>query len=266
MAWQPSPEEVCKIEYIQPSKPFPRTRPSSESWPLGSQQGTSRLNLHWFHRTIRPIRGTWLERWRQASNRDQPRTSRCPRKRSTSSSLTWWSFDSTETWSQAPSTPDQAKLVDSMQARRTPLRQVMNSKRSGQFFMPAVSCKWTIRSDRAQNARSEALNLVRNTPKGRLLPRLPTVTGEPTAPAAHSPRSRLERATLTLRLSLCASPNLHGDRQRSWLRRVPKTCPTHHDSGQAAPRHLRPSPRSRDLGAAHDVSGRDRLAVAICDA
>ena len=42
----------------------------------------------------------------------------------------------------------------------------------------SVSCKWTIRSDRAQNARSEALNLVRNR-KGRL-PHVVIVTGEPT--------------------------------------------------------------------------------------
>ena len=41
----------------------------------------------------------------------------------------------------------------------------------------SVSCKWTIRSDRAQNARSEALNLIRNR-KGRL-PHVVAVTGEP---------------------------------------------------------------------------------------
>ena len=41
----------------------------------------------------------------------------------------------------------------------------------------SVSCKWTIRSDRAQNARSEALNLIRNR-KGRL-PHIAVVTGEP---------------------------------------------------------------------------------------
>lgn len=41
-----------------------------------------------------------------------------------------------------------------------------------------VSCKWTLRSDRAQNARSEALNLIRNR-KGRL-PHIVVVTAEPT--------------------------------------------------------------------------------------
>ena len=66
-------------------------------------------------------------------------------------------------------------LVSNMQARRTPLRQV-NSKLP--ILHASVSCKWTIRSDRAQNARSEALNLVRNR-KGRL-PHIVVVTGEPT--------------------------------------------------------------------------------------
>jgi hypothetical protein len=41
----------------------------------------------------------------------------------------------------------------------------------------SISCKWTIRSDRAQNARAEALNLIR-TRKGRV-PHIVTVTAEP---------------------------------------------------------------------------------------
>lgn len=41
-----------------------------------------------------------------------------------------------------------------------------------------VSCKWTLRSDRAQNARAEALGLIRNR-KGRT-PHVVVVTGEPT--------------------------------------------------------------------------------------
>lgn len=41
----------------------------------------------------------------------------------------------------------------------------------------SISTKWTIRSDRAQNARSEALNLIRNR-KGRQ-PHIVVVTGEP---------------------------------------------------------------------------------------
>ena len=42
----------------------------------------------------------------------------------------------------------------------------------------SVSAKWTMRSDRAQNSRTEALNLIRNR-KGRL-PHIMVVTGEPT--------------------------------------------------------------------------------------
>jgi hypothetical protein len=41
----------------------------------------------------------------------------------------------------------------------------------------SISCKWTLRSDRAQNAKSEALNMIRNR-KGSL-PHIVGVTGEP---------------------------------------------------------------------------------------
>ncbi len=41
----------------------------------------------------------------------------------------------------------------------------------------SISCKWTMRSDRAQSSRSEALNLIRNR-KGRL-PHVVVVTAEP---------------------------------------------------------------------------------------
>ena len=41
----------------------------------------------------------------------------------------------------------------------------------------SVSAKWTMRSDRAQNSRTEALNLIRNR-KGNL-PHIVVVTGEP---------------------------------------------------------------------------------------
>ncbi|MCZ0945706.1 MAG: type II restriction endonuclease [Gammaproteobacteria bacterium] len=66
-------------------------------------------------------------------------------------------------------------LVDSEQAVHTSLREVNNPL---PILHASVSCKWTLRSDRAQNARSEALNLVRNR-KGRL-PHIVVVTGEPT--------------------------------------------------------------------------------------
>ncbi len=65
-------------------------------------------------------------------------------------------------------------LVDDEQALLTPLRR-LNSENP--ILHASVSCKWTLRSDRAQNARSEALNLVRNR-KGRL-PHVVVVTGEP---------------------------------------------------------------------------------------
>jgi len=66
-------------------------------------------------------------------------------------------------------------FVDDSQARLTSLRKCNNLK---PILHASVSCKWTIRSDRAQNARSEGLNLVRNR-KGRL-PHISVVTGEPT--------------------------------------------------------------------------------------
>lgn len=40
-----------------------------------------------------------------------------------------------------------------------------------------ISCKWTLRSDRAQNIRTEGLNLIRNRKGGT--PRIVAVTGEP---------------------------------------------------------------------------------------
>lgn len=66
-------------------------------------------------------------------------------------------------------------LVDDKQARLTSLRVINNRK---PILHASVSCKWTLRSDRAQNARSEGLNLVRNR-KGKL-PHITVVTGEPT--------------------------------------------------------------------------------------
>lgn len=65
-------------------------------------------------------------------------------------------------------------LVDDSVALFASLRQ-----RNGglPLLHASISCKWTIRSDRAQNARSEALNLVRNR-KGRL-PHVMVVTAEP---------------------------------------------------------------------------------------
>jgi hypothetical protein len=65
-------------------------------------------------------------------------------------------------------------LVDPACGRLTPLRDVNESLPT---LHGSVSCKWTLRSDRAQNAKSEALNLVRHR-KGKL-PHIMAVTGEP---------------------------------------------------------------------------------------
>ncbi len=65
-------------------------------------------------------------------------------------------------------------LVDDNIALRSPIR-LRNNKVP--ILHASISCKWTLRSDRAQNARSEALNLIRNR-KGRV-PHIAVVTGEP---------------------------------------------------------------------------------------
>lgn len=70
---------------------------------------------------------------------------------------------------------EQGPLIDDSVTTFASLRK----KNGGLPLLHAsISCKWTIRSDRAQNARSEALNLVRNR-KGRL-PHIMVVTAEPT--------------------------------------------------------------------------------------
>lgn len=66
-------------------------------------------------------------------------------------------------------------LVDNSIARHASLRR---NNGGWPLLHASISCKWTIRSDRAQNARSEALNLIRNR-KGRL-PHVVVVTAEPT--------------------------------------------------------------------------------------
>jgi hypothetical protein len=65
-------------------------------------------------------------------------------------------------------------LVDASIARLTGLREINGARDS---MHASISCKLTMRSDRAQNTRSEALNLVRNR-KGRL-PHIVAVTAEP---------------------------------------------------------------------------------------
>lgn len=65
-------------------------------------------------------------------------------------------------------------IVDDEVAHKASLRAINNGK---PILHASVSAKWTIRSDRAQNSRTEALNLIRNR-KGSL-PHIVVVTGEP---------------------------------------------------------------------------------------
>ena len=60
--------------------------------------------------------------------------------------------------------------------RLTPLRSSNRSDLS-MILHSSISCKWTMRSDRAQNIRTEALNLIRNR-KGNT-PHIMAVTAEP---------------------------------------------------------------------------------------
>lgn len=64
--------------------------------------------------------------------------------------------------------------LDEISGLRSPLRQRNNAM---PLMHASVSCKWTMRSDRAQNSRFEALNLIRSR-KGRV-PHIVVVTGEP---------------------------------------------------------------------------------------
>lgn len=65
-------------------------------------------------------------------------------------------------------------MIDDSICKATDIRK----KNGGKPVLHAsISAKWTIRSDRAQNSRTEALNLIRNR-KGHL-PHIVVVTGEP---------------------------------------------------------------------------------------
>lgn len=63
-----------------------------------------------------------------------------------------------------------------MIARLSPFLQ-NNAGKQAPILHASISCKWTIRSDRSQNTRTEALNLIRNR-KGHL-PHIAAVTAEP---------------------------------------------------------------------------------------
>jgi hypothetical protein len=65
-------------------------------------------------------------------------------------------------------------ILDQSVCRKADIRK----KNGGKALLHAsISSKWTIRSDRSQNSRSEALNLIRNR-KGRL-PHIVVIAGEP---------------------------------------------------------------------------------------
>lgn len=66
------------------------------------------------------------------------------------------------------------KIVDTQVGQMATIRQSNNSK---PILHASVSAKYTMRSDRAQNSRTEALNLIRNR-KGPL-PHIVVVTAEP---------------------------------------------------------------------------------------
>lgn len=66
------------------------------------------------------------------------------------------------------------KFVDNSMCHLADIRKVNGTL---PILHASVSAKWTMRSDRAQNSRTEALGLIRNR-KGRL-PHIMVVTGEP---------------------------------------------------------------------------------------
>ena len=66
-------------------------------------------------------------------------------------------------------------LVDSESVKLAALRKANNTS---PILHATISCKWSMRSDRSQNSRTEALNLIRHR-KGRT-PHIAIVTAEPT--------------------------------------------------------------------------------------
>ena len=68
-------------------------------------------------------------------------------------------------------------IVDGQAGSLSPVRAA-NRESPATHVHAVISCKWTMRSDRSQNTRAEALNLIRNR-KGRS-PHIVAVTNEPT--------------------------------------------------------------------------------------
>lgn len=72
---------------------------------------------------------------------------------------------------------EQLFATDELISRRSPLRKSNTSPNHLPTLHASISCKWTMRSDRAQNTRTEALNLIRNR-KGNA-PHIVVVSFEP---------------------------------------------------------------------------------------
>jgi hypothetical protein len=70
-----------------------------------------------------------------------------------------------------------SEIVDAFCALKAPLRE-QNQNPVLPLLHASLSCKFTMRSDRAQNSRTEALNLLRSR-KGRA-PHIASITAEPT--------------------------------------------------------------------------------------
>lgn len=77
----------------------------------------------------------------------------------------------------------ESQLIDSAEETEIDLKNIaqytpLRAKNSGNPILHAsISCKWTMRSDRSQNTRTEALNLIRNR-KGNT-PHITAITAEP---------------------------------------------------------------------------------------
>lgn len=67
------------------------------------------------------------------------------------------------------------RIIDQSITRLSPMRFTNNKE--FEILHASISCKWTLRSDRSQNARTEGLNLIRNR-KGHT-PHIMIVTAEP---------------------------------------------------------------------------------------
>jgi hypothetical protein len=76
---------------------------------------------------------------------------------------------------------ENGEVIDQMDdiAKHTPIRLANSNDPSHprRILHASISCKWTIRSDRSQNARTEALNLIRN--RAGTVPHICTITAEP---------------------------------------------------------------------------------------